>query len=147
MENKAIAIFGQKFVPIVAQYINSAKSTIDIVIFDWRWYPDDIGSLLQTFNQSLVLASRRGVRVRAIVNSIALQKQISQTGIDVVVYSGTKTLHSKFIVIDNKIVICGSHNFTQSGFSANHETSLLVEDEDISHQFNNFFRELWTLPR
>ena len=143
MENQSKAIFGQKFVPTILPYIKGANSTIDIAVFDWRWYPNDIGSLLQTFNSALYSATRRGVRVRAIVNSRSLCKQIKNSDIDVRVYSGTKTLHTKIIVIDKKFVVCGSHNFTHSGFSSNHEASIITDDVSAVNDFSIFLNQLW----
>ncbi len=48
--------FPQKVIPLIEQ----AKTSIDIVVFDWRWYPQDPGASVQLFNQAIVRAVRRG---------------------------------------------------------------------------------------
>ena len=61
-------IIGKEFPDKVIPLIDNAKYTIDIVVFDWRWYPQDPGASVQLFNQSIVRSVRRGVKVRAIAN-------------------------------------------------------------------------------
>ena len=61
-------ISGSQFPKIVIPLIESAKSSIKVVVFDWRWYPHDAGKSVQLFNQSIVRAARRGCEVSGIVN-------------------------------------------------------------------------------
>jgi len=58
-------------------------------------------------------------------------------------YKGTGIFHSKFIVIDEKIVITGSGNFTESDFHLFHNNFLIIEDREIGEFFKRKFLSLW----
>ena len=48
------AIIGAEFPKVLISKIDNAKTSIKIVVFDWRWYPNDMGNPCQLFNQSIV---------------------------------------------------------------------------------------------
>lgn len=52
-------------------------------------------------------------------------------------------LHHKFGIIDNKIVITGSHNWTEVANTGNDETLLIVENSTIAAHFNREFDRLY----
>jgi len=39
------------------------------------------------------------------------------------------------MIIDNRILIIGSHNYTQSAFQMNMETSLIIENDSTVERF------------
>ncbi len=123
-------IIGKNYPKFVIPKIDEAKHDIEIIVFDWRWYENDPTNPVQLFNQSIVRAVRRGVKVSACVNFPYSNDILSELGIDVCEYKHRGTLHSKIILIDNKDLILGSHNFTQSAFTSNIEVSLYIKDFD-----------------
>ena len=54
-----ITIIGAEFVKKVIPIIKTAKNTIDIIVYDWRWYPDQIGSRIQKFNNTIIDAKKK----------------------------------------------------------------------------------------
>lgn len=59
-------------------------------------------------------------------------------------YKGrTGIFHSKFIVIDGKVTIAGSGNFTESDFHLFHNNFLIIEDREISEFFKRKFLSIW----
>ena len=52
-------IIGKEFGPKVIPLIKQARKSIDIIVFDWRWYPDQIGSAIQRFNNAIITASKK----------------------------------------------------------------------------------------
>lgn len=52
-------------------------------------------------------------------------------------------LHHKFMVVDGKELICGSANFTESGFHRNVELILRTRRKDIVKAFVEEFERLW----
>lgn len=131
--------FVQKVTPLVA----GVRRTLDICVFDWRWYPNDVGSPCQIFNQSIVQAVRRGVRVRAIVNSESVAAQLRAVGVEVKRHVSKHLLHLKMMVLDSETLVTGSHNYTQSAFSANYEMSLILSDGVNLKPAEDFFNALW----
>ena len=136
-------ISGSDFPKVVIPLINDAKKSISAIVFDWRWYPQDPGASCQLFNQAVVAAARRGVCVRAVVNNDQIALIFKQNGCDFRKFISKKLLHCKLIIIDDQIVITGSHNYTQSAFQMNLELSLVLDDVDTVAGFNQFFTNLW----
>jgi phosphatidylserine/phosphatidylglycerophosphate/cardiolipin synthase-like enzyme len=137
------AIIGSQYPEIVIQRINEAKTEIDIIVFDWRWYANDPGSPVQLFNQSLVRAVRRGVRVRAIVNNESIAQTLKALGIEAKKLQTNNLVHAKIIIIDKKEAIIGSHNFTSPAFEKNYELSALIDDQNVVSDYSLYFNNLW----
>lgn len=135
---------GKQYVDRVIDLINGAKRSIDIFMFDWRWAKNDISSDVSLINQSLVRATRRGVIVRAFCNYTAITKILNEVGIKAKSWNSTKLMHSKAIILDQKIVVMGSHNFTMNAMNENIETSVIMEDEALGTQLTNYFNTLWS---
>lgn len=136
-------IIGSQYPKSVIPLIFKATTSIKIVVFDWRWYPDRIGNSVQVFNQALVCASRRGVDVRAVVNSLTLAERLNSLGIKAKHFKDKRVLHSKLLWIDEKYLVIGSHNFTQSAFASNLETSVILHTPLQSPPFLDFFNNLY----
>ncbi len=52
-------------------------------------------------------------------------------------------MHHKFAVIDDKITITGSYNWTRSAETMNYENILLTDDKDVAKAYSKEFRKLW----
>lgn len=57
--------------------------------------------------------------------------------------SNNYIMHNKFAVIDNKIVITGSYNWTASAGERNDENLLVIDDKNIIEKYQNQFSNLW----
>ena len=68
---------------------------------------------------------------------------LNSLGIDARPLSDKRTLHSKLILIDEKIVIIGSHNLTRNAFAHNIETSLVVDIPEGNDRFSQLFNNLF----
>jgi len=139
------AIIGKQYPKIVIPKIDEAKKSIDIIMFDWRWYPNDPGASVQLFNQALVRAGRRGVNVRAITNFGDIVKTLEKVGVKAKKLRSKNLVHAKIIIIDESIVIIGSHNFTQNAFNMNFEISCMFENSDNAKEYLQYFNNLWPL--
>jgi phosphatidylserine/phosphatidylglycerophosphate/cardiolipin synthase-like enzyme len=138
-----IPIIGAEYPTKVIPLIDNAGGNIDIVIYDWRWYPDQVAHPVQQFNNAVVRAVNRGVIVRALVNADLNIEQLNKVGIRARRLNDKRTLHTKMILIDNKILVLGSHNFTRNAFGANIEMSIAVELSDVDTRFSEFFNNLY----
>ena len=138
-----LPIVGADFPKTVIPLLNSAQRNIDIISYDWRWYANQPGHPVQQFNIALVRARQRGVMVRVVLNSKELLPLLNSLGIDARPLSDKRTLHSKLILIDEKIVIIGSHNLTRNAFAHNIETSLVVDIPEGNDRFSQLFKNLW----
>ena len=137
------AIFGYEYPDFVISLINEAKETIDIVMYDWRWDLNILGSALGCFNQSVVRAARRGVKIRSIVNSGANLELMRGVGINSKTLKRSGLVHAKVLIIDNKCVIIGSHNLSNNAFSENLEASVYLPCSNIAQNFTDYFNKIW----
>ena len=137
------AIIGKEFPAKVIPLIDNAKKSIKIVVFDWRWYPNDPANPVQLFNQSVARAVKRGVSVLAIANSNEIIAILNQIGVKAKKLFTKNLVHAKIIIIDDQIVVLGSHNYTQSAFTMNYEISVVFDDINSSKDFIDFFASLY----
>ena len=136
-------IIGGQYPEKVGALVDKAVFAIDILMFDWRWYKNDIAHPLQIFNQKLVRAVRRGVKVRCITNYAELVETLNVLGFYAKKWPQSNLLHSKLVIIDKKIVISGSHNLTGNAFCSNTETSMITDSESVAKTFSDYFENIW----
>jgi phosphatidylserine/phosphatidylglycerophosphate/cardiolipin synthase-like enzyme len=140
---KSEVIIGKHFPQKVTVLIDNAKKSIKTVVYDWRWYPNDPGNAVQLFNQSVLRAVRRGVKVEAVVNNENILSVLNDNGVVAKKILTPGLVHAKLMIIDDTIVVIGSHNYTHNAFVLNQEISVaLTECDDVSG-FNLFFQSLW----
>lgn len=131
--------FPKKVIPL----IKKAKQSIDIVVFDWGWYPDEIGEPVQIFNNAIYNANRNGVKVRAVVQKRLIKSILYELGIDVRQMVSNKLLHIKLMIIDGEVAILGSHNYTKNAFNLNYEVSIIIRDERSIIELQNYFKNIF----
>lgn len=141
MENKTI--IGGEYPETVGKLIDEARGSIDILMFDWRWYKNDPFHPLQVFNQKLVRAVRRGVKVRCVTNYAQLVETLNLLGFWAKKWPHNNLLHSKLLIIDKKIIVTGSHNLTGNAFCSNQEISNAFESEEQAKKLTDYFENIW----
>lgn len=120
--------------------INSAKKYIYIPAFTITH---------DEFVNALILAKKRGVDVRIIIDATNVYskrskiKPLRSAGVLVKVENYAGKVHSKSIIIDDKYVIAGSMNFSKSGENKNDENVLIIEDTTLANAYRGFFEYLW----
>lgn len=136
-------IIGSDFPKLVVPVIDAAEKSIEIIIFDWRWYPQDGSCPAQIFNQAIVRAARRGVEVRVIANNEDICQILRGLGCAAKRLVNKKLVHAKMMLVDKNICILGSHNYTQNAFTMNCELSVLMTSEATFSDFSKYFDNLW----
>lgn len=53
------------------------------------------------------------------------------------------TMHNKFCLFDNNLVITGSYNWTYSAETRNAENVILTDDHSVCQDYNDYFTRLW----
>jgi len=136
-------IIGKEFPKKVIPLIQAAKSSIRICIFDWRWYPNDPGNPVQLFNHAIIQATRRGVKVEVVTNYDGVIRVLNDNGCDARKAITKNLIHAKMMIIDEKIIILGSHNYTQYAFTMNYEVSVINDDVNEIKRCTDFFYNLF----
>ena len=53
------------------------------------------------------------------------------------------SMHHRVIIIDDKMVVTGSYNFSQSAKTRNDENTLLIPDPEIAVLYMEEFKRVW----
>lgn len=138
-------IIGREYPQVLTPLIEQAQHSIEILVFDWRWYAHEPNSNVQKFNSAILEASKRGVKVRALVNNNIMPTILQLKNLRVKRVGTKSMMHVKMIIIDQKIAVIGSHNFSKNAFEFNHEVSLLVSDESVISRCRKYFDNLCLL--
>ena len=138
-------LIGNDYPKKVIKLIDAAKTSIDIVVYDWRWYPDQPAHAVQQFNIALVRAVQRGIKVRAVVNAHILIDILNSVGIKARQIRDKRVVHTKILILDRATLVIGSHNFTRNAFTSNIETSIVVEIPEEVTRLAEFFENLYSI--
>lgn len=138
-------ILDRDFIGKAASFVKGAKSEIRIFAYAWRWYENEPELDIQKFNIEVLKATRRGVKVRAIVDTFAIFKEMSARGIACRYLEPVRTVHTKAIMIDDKTLIIGSHNLTKRATEGNFEASVAIQDYSTIDQFRRYFDIMWSV--
>jgi phosphatidylserine/phosphatidylglycerophosphate/cardiolipin synthase-like enzyme len=144
----------------IARTLNIAKKEIDLALFVFS--DQNLANLLEIKNQNRVtikalidpsFACRYysealdmlGVvlnnKCKSEINNHPWQVPIQTVGVPEL-FQGDK-LHHKFALIDDKIVITGSHNWSEAANVKNDETLLVIYSSKVSAHFSREFRRIY----
>jgi len=85
----------------------------------------------------LIDAQKRGVKVRVyldksqIESSYSVSRFLVQKGIKVRISTNNYIMHNKFAIIDNRLLLTGSYNWTFSANNRNDENLMVIDDPEI----------------
>jgi len=139
----------------VIKEINSAESSIDIIMYQMKSY--DSNNSVAQLEKALIARVKEGVSVRVLLDNqetngkpTSLTKEnlktkayLEENGIKVFMDSAKTTTHDKLLIIDGKVVVIGSHNWSFSAFESNNEASVIIKDPEIAAYYKNYFENLW----
>lgn len=113
---------------------------------------------LNALVEALHQASKRGVHVRCLLNMDKENTQIGRINArasrllekrGVILRKGERgrTIHAKLVIIDEEIVIVGSHNLSESSLCRNFEISLRFRDPVIALDLKEIYQKEWEKGR
>lgn len=125
---------------VILDKINSAKKSIELSIY-----------LLtsRVLSQALVAAAKRGVAVRVFVDGEEAREYYSKAnflkknGLLVKFEKGDGLMHNKFCIIDDKLLITGSYNWTTSADLRNDENVIFINSEEVARIYRIQFEKYW----
>ncbi|MEA2022432.1 MAG: phospholipase D-like domain-containing protein [Candidatus Caldatribacteriota bacterium] len=97
----------------------------------------------------LVKARERGVKIRLYMDQDQIDYKYSQSrflvqkGIKTRISTNNYIMHNKFAIIDNRILLTGSYNWTFSANHRNDENLLVIDDLEIIARYQNQFEKIW----
>lgn len=136
----------------LAAYINRAKSTVDLTIYNW-----DDSSAGDKITTALNNAHTKGIKIRLIYDGTvssppagiiflnpAIKKVASPQG------SGYTIMHNKFVIIDanrsnpnDAVVWTGSTNWTKNQLGLDPNNVIIFQDQSMARGYKLEFDEMW----
>lgn len=125
----------------VIDVINKANQSIYFMTFSFT--DEDIVDSILFKNKNIVI---KGIFETMQAGSEYSQyERLKEFGLDVIKDKNKANMHHKVFIIDNKIVITGSFNPTESADTRNDENLLIIYDEEIAKKYLQEFEKIWNL--
>lgn len=122
----------------IVDQIDRARSTILVQAYGFTSTP---------IAKALLKAHRRGVRVEAVLDKSQQTRRYSSAaflanaGITTFIDDEHAIAHNKVMIIDDRIVISGSFNFTKAAEERNAENLFIVRSEELARLYVQNWRE------
>ncbi len=118
--------------------IGAAQASIDVAMYNFS---------LRSAADALAEAAGRGVRVRVVMDSDALDSavvpRLRKAGIGVLGDGREGLMHNKFLVIDGAVVWTGSLNLTSTGLSLDHNNFVRIRSSELAALYAAEFNEMY----
>jgi phosphatidylserine/phosphatidylglycerophosphate/cardiolipin synthase-like enzyme len=124
----------------LAGLVSKASQSIDILAYTFT---------LEPLAESIKAQAAAGVKIRGVFEKEQLESEgndyplFLQAGYDVHLDGNPGLMHHKVIIIDGKIVVSGSYNFTRSADEKNDENLLIIYDPQIAALFEQEFEAIY----
>ena len=131
----------------VFELIDSADESIHLAMFEIKYYEKYPDSEVNQLVAKLIEKNSDGVEVKIIVDQFLTDKLavelLQKTGVDIKWDSTKVSTHNKLMIVDGKIVLIGSTNWSYYSFSKNHESNVIFNDRESAKEFELYFERLW----
>jgi len=154
-------ISGNKYFQAVNEALTKAQNSINVVMFAVESSLSRPDSKPNKLINALIEAKNRGVDVEVIldqnvdfvqrrhasdwetkIKSTRAYKRLKEAGIKVYYDEPARYTHAKTVIIDKKIVILGSTNWTESSFDNNIETSVLINSPQLAEEILTYLKTI-----
>jgi len=147
---------GRAFAKVLLETINQAKLNIDIIQYQWNFYPGKHDSQMQKINRTLLAKAESGTKIRTLLNkegrgahltaiNMRAKKFLSEAGVNVKLGRTFPINHAKLWLFDDDSVILGSHNLSNRSVTVNNEVSVLIKSRAVTMEYRRYFDLIWKL--
>lgn len=126
---------------LLLEAINEANNTLDIAIYNF----ED-----REVAQAVLNANNRGVNVRIITDASKAKKNDQAAILDeftrnniVVKINTSRKMHLKTAIIDERLIVTGSYNFTEASADENLEQLMTLSNEELAQEWTGIYADLW----
>jgi len=158
---EVIDISGKKYFPAVKETLAKAEKSIYLVMFTIETPLEGKNSKVSQLINALIAAKDREVDVEVIldqnvdfvhrghpsdweveIKSTRAFKRLKDAGIKVYYDEPARYTHAKCVIIDKKIVILGSTNWSESAFDNSIETDVLVNSTELADEILRYLKTI-----
>ena len=124
----------------VVDWVQRARSSVEVLAFSFT--ADELGD-------ALIARHAAGVPVRVVFearNATGVGSEfgrLQQQGVTVLKDGNCYTMHHKVIIIDRRVVITGSYNFTARAEGVNDENTLVIENPALAQAYLAEFERVY----
>ena len=125
---------------MTVQMIDRAQSTIDFAI---------MGFSRDELVDALMRAWDRGVRLRFVGDARHMEggtygyMEVDRRNIPMMVGNQFNIMHNKFFIIDDRFVITGTGNITDTGYVRNNNNYIFIDSPDVAADFRDEFEQMF----
>ena len=154
-EPRVTFLANEEYFDALIPHLTQAKQ--EIVVSMFLFAPGDHeNNRANQVREALIDAAKRGVRVHLFLDvsddedfsteaNRAVAKDLRRHGITVQFDAPGRTTHTKLVIIDQRSVFLGSHNFTHSALRHNNEASVLIESPKLARQARAYLQRIEAL--
>jgi phosphatidylserine/phosphatidylglycerophosphate/cardiolipin synthase-like enzyme len=125
---------------IIIKLIDSAERYVHVAIYSFT---------LDSLGDALVKAKNRGVEVKVVMEREQAEVKGSEygrllkAGINVRLDGNKYLMHHKFMVVDGRMVVTGSYNWSYGAEENNDENMIVVSNPDVARLYEAEFQRVW----
>jgi phosphatidylserine/phosphatidylglycerophosphate/cardiolipin synthase-like enzyme len=148
-------VLDREYFQITRGLLRNAEKSIQMMMFEASFYAKHPKSPSNILIGELISARKRGVKVEVILETSdrgdrtternkLTGNMLSREGVDVIYDPLFVTTHAKLIIIDGRINLLGSTNWTYHSLTSNHEVGILIESEEVARSLQYYFDRVKT---
>ncbi len=148
-------VLDREYFQITRALLRDAEKSIRVMMFEASFYREHPRSPSNILIGELISARKRGIKVEVILEASdrgdraternrATGEMLSREGIEVTYDPLFVTTHAKLIIIDGRICLLGSTNWTYHSLTSNHEVGVLIESEEVARTLGHYFDRVKT---
>jgi hypothetical protein len=150
MRAQVAAADDREFFPAIHSMLVSADKSIDVVLYQTRFYFHYPASKSNAMVSDLMDAAERGAEVRVVMEradwnleNTEENRDVAQvlagSGVEVYYDPPDITSHTKLIIVDGKYVVVGSTNWNHYALDSNNEANVVVDSKRVAGEFTRYF--------
>ena len=143
-------VLDKEYFQITRGLLSNAKKSVQIMMFEASFYGRYPKSPSNILIGELISARKRGVKVEVILETSdrgdraternrLTGKMLSKEGVEVIYDPLFVITHAKLIIIDGRISLLGSTNWTYHSLTSNHEVGVLIESNEVARTLQYYF--------
>ncbi|ADV64631.1 phospholipase D-like domain-containing protein [Desulfurococcus mucosus] len=130
--------------------LGNAERSVYVIMYVVKYDPREAGDPVNSLLNALRDLREKGVDVKVVVDDETYRSY--RETIDYMVASGipvrldesaSRTTHAKILIVDNSTLILGSHNWTESALTMNHEASVETNCHSLVSKALSYFDSIW----
>ena len=148
-------VLDKEYFQITQGLLRNAEKSIQMMMFEASFYAKHPKSPSNILIGELISARKRGVKVEVILETSdrgdraternrQTGKMLSKEGVEVIYDPLFVTTHAKVIIIDGRINLLGSTNWTYHSLTSNHEVGVLIDSEEVAGTLQYYFDRVKT---